>query len=68
MFKHYFKGIEGIASYPLVLLIVFLLFFTGMVIYLWKADKLLMKKMGEMPLTDETINSNDNNSKNTSGL
>jgi len=68
MFKHYFKGIEGIASYPMVLLVIFLLFFTGMIVYLWKSDKTFMKKMSEMPLSEDNQDSYSSKLKNASGL
>jgi cbb3-type cytochrome oxidase subunit 3 len=58
MFKNYLKGIEGIRNYPIVLLILFFIFFTVIVIYLWKSDRKYFDRMGEMPLHD----SEDSNS------
>lgn len=68
MFKNYFKGIDGIAGYPILLLVVFILFFLGILIYLWKADKYFFKKMSEMPLSDDSLDSTTTNSKKTFGL
>jgi len=53
MFKNYLQGIEGIATYPMLLLIIFFLFFTSMVIYLWRVDRGLMQKLSEMPLDNK---------------
>lgn len=52
MFKHYLKGIDGIQQYPLLLLVLFFLFFIAMLIYLWKTDRSFFDEMGEMPLHD----------------
>ncbi len=54
MFKNYFKGMEGIANYPMFLLIVFFLFFVITLLYLWKADSRWINHMSEMPLHDTT--------------
>ena len=64
MFKNYFKGIEGIANYPVLLLIIFFVFFTGLLVYLWKSDRHKWEVLGAMPLdgtadmTNETATSN----------
>lgn len=54
MFKNYLKGIEGITTYPMFLLVTFLVFFTGLLIYLYRADRMHMSSMGRMPLEDGT--------------
>jgi hypothetical protein len=50
MFSNYLKGIEGIASYPLISLVVFFVFFLAMIIWWVKADKKQIKHLSEMPL------------------
>ena len=50
MFKQYLKGIEGIANYPIISLVVFTLFFLAMVFWWIKADKKKVEKFGRMPL------------------
>ncbi len=52
MFKSYFNGIDGIASYPMLLLIVFFVFFAATMVYLWKADNSHMEYMREMPIKE----------------
>lgn len=52
MFKNYFKGIDGIENYPLLLLVIFFIFFIGTAFYLWKVDRKHMREMSEMPLRD----------------
>lgn len=50
MFKHYFESIEGIEIYPLFSLIVFFLFFTALLIWVFKVNKDYLKKMEVIPL------------------
>ena len=63
MFKNYFKGIEGIADYPVVSLVIFFLFFIAMLIWWFLADKKELGEMSRLPLEDiakqnnETLNS-----------
>jgi len=50
MFKDYLKGIAGIINYPVILLIVFFVFFLAMVMWWVKADKKQIEHLSEMPL------------------
>jgi cytochrome c oxidase cbb3-type subunit 4 len=50
----YLESIEGIAAFPLFSLIVFFVFFVALVIWVMKADKGYLKRMGELPLDSET--------------
>jgi cytochrome c oxidase cbb3-type subunit 4 len=52
MFKNYFNGIEGIASYPVFSLIVFFLFFLSLMIWLVRADKKALNEISRMPLDE----------------
>ena len=52
MFKNYFKGIDGIASYPMVLLVMFSIFFALMILWIWRTDKNYFKEQGSLPLDD----------------
>ena len=52
--KHYTETIHGVEIYGIISLIIFVTFFVGLLIYLYKADKTLFKQMGELPL-DGTI-------------
>lgn len=58
MFKNYLEGIKGIATYPSVSLIVFFAFFTGLTIWLIRADKNKLEEINRMPLQDENDDSN----------
>lgn len=59
MFSNYLSSIEGVGIYPIISLLVFLIFFIVLLIWMWKADKLYLKKMGEMPLDlEESTNKN----------
>ena len=59
MFKHYFERIENIEIWPIIALIIFFVFFTGLLIYTFKIDKKYINKMENMPLEgDNESNSN----------
>jgi cytochrome c oxidase cbb3-type subunit 3 len=53
MFKHYFERIIGIEIYPLISLFLFILFFIGLLIWVFRADKKYIHEMSHVPL-DET--------------
>jgi hypothetical protein len=49
-FINYLESITGIGIYPLVSLIIFVVFFLGVTLYVWKADKTYFKKLKNIPL------------------
>lgn len=49
MFDNILTSIEGIAIYPIFSLIVFVLFFTGLTLWVLKVDKKYIEKMSELP-------------------
>ena len=53
MYKDILQSMEGIEFYAIVSMIIFILFFIGMTIWIFKVDKNYIKKMSELPLTDE---------------
>ena len=53
MFKEVLQSIEGVGFYTIVSMIIFILFFIGMAIWLFKVDKKYIKQMSELPLTEE---------------
>jgi len=55
MFKHYFEGAENIAVGPVISLIIFFGFFIVLLYWVFKVDKEFIKKMGELPLDDDTV-------------
>lgn len=52
MFKNYFQGVHGIATYPMFSLVVFFVFFVAMTIWIMRADKKHLEEMSELPLQD----------------
>ena len=52
MFKHYFERIIGIEIYPMISLFLFLLFFIGLLIWVFKADKKYIDQMSNAPLDE----------------
>lgn len=50
MFKEVLQSIEGIEFYTIVSMFIFILFFIGMTIWLFKVDKKHIKTMSELPL------------------
>ena len=52
MFKHYFEGISGIEIYPIILLVIFLLFFVSISVWMIRANKLSMQEQSRIPLEE----------------
>jgi cytochrome c oxidase cbb3-type subunit IV len=52
MFKHYFERIIGIEVYPIISLLLFVLFFLGLLIWVFRADKKYINEMSHVPLSD----------------
>jgi len=55
MFKHYFEGIENVEIWPVISLIIFFLFFAGLLVYIFTIDKKYIRKMENMPLEDDEM-------------
>ena len=53
MFKEVLQSIEGVEFYTIISMIIFILFFIGMTIWLFKVDKKYIKQMSELPLEME---------------
>ena len=53
MFKEVLQSIEGIEFYTIVSMIILILFFIGIVIWLFKVDKKYIKHMSELPLNED---------------
>ena len=53
MFKEVLQSIEGVEFYTIVSMIIFILFFIGMTIWLFKVDRNYIKTMSELPLNEE---------------
>ena len=60
MYKEVLQSIEGIGIFPIISMIVFVIFFAAVIIWYFKADKKYLNKMKNLPLdNDEKINSNN---------
>ena len=53
MKKDILSSIENIEMYPIISLLIFVIFFIGMFIWVIKVDKKYIDHMKEMPLNDE---------------
>lgn len=53
MYKDVLRSIDGIAIFPVISLIIFVIFFAVLIIYVLKVDKKFIKKMKDMPLSDK---------------
>lgn len=49
-FRHYLETIAGVDIYPLVSLLIFFTFFTGLAVWALKANKEYIKKSKNLPL------------------
>lgn len=52
-FINYLESITGVGIFPLVSLLVFFLFFTGLSIWAFKADKKYINNMKQIPFGSE---------------
>jgi len=52
--KHHMSTIEGIDIYPIISLTVFVLFFAGLLIWVFRADKQSMDTVRRYPLNEDT--------------
>ena len=64
MYKEILQSIEGVSIYPIISLIVFVLFFAAIIIWMIKVDKNYIKKMENLPFE----NMEENNFNNTGDL
>ena len=60
MFKHYFEQIQNVAIWPIISLVIFFLFFTGMLIYIFSLKKHYIEKMENLPFEDDQSDENFN--------
>ena len=60
MYKELLQSIEGIALYPIISLIVFVLFFSIILLWMFKVDKNYIKKMENLPFEKEEENNFNN--------
>ena len=50
MIRNYLQTIEGVEIYPLISLIIFVIFFVVMLVWMLKVDKNYIKEMEQLPL------------------
>ncbi len=53
MFKYYFEQVHNVEVWPIISLVIFFVFFVGLLIYVWKINKTHVAHMEAMPLTDD---------------
>ena len=53
MYKDVLQSVEGIEFYTIVSMIIFILFFIGMIIWLFKVDKKYIQEMSKLPLQND---------------
>lgn len=51
-FKTYLETITGVAIYPLMSLLIFFIFFVGLLVYVFRLDKKTIERMSNTPLED----------------
>ncbi len=54
--KSHLETIEGVATYPMISLTIFFLFFVGLFWWVFTASKGHIKEMSELPLDDQQPN------------
>lgn len=65
MMRDVLQSVEGISLYPIISMIIFVLFFAILIIWMIKVDKNYIKKMSNLPLEkeNEIINTGELNEK-----
>jgi len=63
MYKQILESIQGVDIWPVISLVIFFIFFVGILVKVALIDKKFIKKMEEMPLDDGT-DSNQSNEQN----
>lgn len=58
MFKYYFEQVHNVEVWPIISLVIFFVFFVGLLVYVWKMRKDYVEHMEEMPLTDDDSHDN----------
>lgn len=53
MYKDILQSIDGIEFYAIGAMVLFILFFIGMIIWVVRVDKNYIKKMSELPLKED---------------
>ena len=61
MEKNVMEAIEGVQVYPIISLIVFVLFFICIIVWVVKADKEHLKRMAGLPLADNHEHAENDN-------
>lgn len=51
-FINYLQSITGISIFPMIALVIFTVFFTGMLIYVFTMDKRTVARISQIPLDD----------------
>jgi len=57
--KHNLTGIDGVEIYPILSLLIFVLFFSGVVWYVVRMKKKEIDTLSNIPLEDGTVNNYD---------
>lgn len=60
MIKEYLQSLDGVTIYPIISLIIFVIFFAAIIIWLFKVDKNYIKKMENLPLEKDEENNFNN--------
>ncbi len=55
MFKYYFEQVHNVEIWPIISLSIFIIFFIGLLIWVYTADKSYINKMKNLPI-DEVNN------------
>ena len=58
MFKHYFERIEGIDFFPILSLLIFVVFFLTLLIWVFRVNKGYVQDMSNLPLKEDQPGAN----------
>ena len=63
MYKNILQTIENVEIWPIISLVIFFLFFIGVLVYVLRTDNEFIRKMKELPLDDTESSDNKKSEK-----
>ena len=61
MIKDVLRSIEGVEIYPVISLLIFIIFFTSMIIWVFRLDEKLLESLKRLPLENNHIDDGEKN-------
>lgn len=60
MYKNILQTIQDVEIWPIISLVIFFVFFIGILILVFRTDRSFIKRMEHLPLEDATVDNQEN--------